>query len=118
MHTLVDDIIVLYFDATKEELSLPLSQFSIWEIDYWSVHKSKDFLAWMKKNHPTIIILFVPDGCTGLWQLLDVGIQRLLKLSMKCSAHRDLVDKATQQIKAGKATHEITLDTTVSMLCD
>jgi hypothetical protein len=116
MHQLVDNIIAPYFEATKRELGLPPSQMSIWKIDCWSVHKSKEFLAWMKEHHPTITILFIPGGCTGLWQPLDVGIQRLLKLSMKRSAHRDLVEEATQQIKAGKATHEIRLDTTMRTL--
>ncbi|KAF7334012.1 ATP-binding cassette sub-family A member 6 [Mycena venus] len=70
----------------------------------------------MKKHYPTIIILFVPGGCTGIWQPLDVGIQHLLKLSMKRSAHRNLVEEASQQIKAGKAMHEIRLDTTMRTL--
>jgi hypothetical protein len=72
----------------------------------------------MKQHHPTIIILFVPGGCTGLWQPLDVGVQRLLKLSLKRSAHRDLVEEATRQIQAGKPTHEIKLDITLPTLRD
>lgn len=48
MHRLVDEIIAPYFEAMKTELNLPASQVSIWKIDCWSVHKSKDFLAWMK----------------------------------------------------------------------
>ncbi|KAJ6569263.1 hypothetical protein B0H19DRAFT_1256912 [Mycena capillaripes] len=34
----------------------------------------------------------------------------------KWSAHRDLVEEATQQIKAGKPTHEIRLDVTILTL--
>ncbi|KAJ7115367.1 hypothetical protein C8R44DRAFT_928432 [Mycena epipterygia] len=83
MHQLVGEIIVPYFEAMKTELNLPASQISIWKIDCWSVHKSKDFLVWMKKHHLSIIVLFVPGGCTGIWQSPDVGIQRLLKLSTK-----------------------------------
>ncbi|KAJ7023688.1 hypothetical protein C8F04DRAFT_899991, partial [Mycena alexandri] len=64
MHLLVDGIIAPYFDSTKKTLGLPPTQFSIWQIDCWSVHKSRLFLDWMKENHPTIIILFVPGGCT------------------------------------------------------
>ncbi|KAJ7101748.1 hypothetical protein C8R44DRAFT_582586, partial [Mycena epipterygia] len=64
MHQLVDDIIAPYFEATKIELKLPASQVSIWKIDCWSVHKSKEFLAWMKLHHPNIIVIFVPGGCT------------------------------------------------------
>jgi hypothetical protein len=118
MHQLVDDIIAPYFEATKTKLGLPSSQVSIWKIDCWSVHKSKEFRAWMKENHPHIIILFVPGGCTSVWQPLDVGIQRLLKLSIKRSAHRDIVDEALGQIQAGKPTSEIRLDTTIGVLRD
>ncbi|KAJ7304728.1 hypothetical protein DFH08DRAFT_639352, partial [Mycena albidolilacea] len=64
MHLLVNLIIAPYFEAKKKELGLPPSQFSIWIIDCWSVHKSREFLDWMKVNHPTIIVLFVPGGCT------------------------------------------------------
>lgn len=63
-------------------------------------------------------MIFVPGGCTGIWQPLDVGIQRLLKLSIKRSAHRDIVDEALRQIKAGKVAHDIRLDTTVGTLRD
>ncbi|KAJ7702629.1 hypothetical protein B0H16DRAFT_1902436 [Mycena metata] len=52
-----------------------------------------------------------PDA--SLWQPLDVGIQRLLKLSMKRSAHRDIVNEALEQIKAGKQPHEIHRDVTL-----
>jgi DDE superfamily endonuclease len=118
MQDLVNDIIAPYFEAKKIELGLLSSQKSIYNIDCWSVHKSKEFLAWMKKHHPNIIVLFVPGGCTSLWQPLDVGIQRLLKLSIKRSAHRDLVAEAVEQIKAGRAAHEMKLDTTLPTLRD
>jgi len=75
MESLVNKIIALYFDKTKEELGLPLTQHSIWKIDCWSVHKSAEIRVWIKKNHSTIIVLFIPGGCTGLWQPLDVRIQ-------------------------------------------
>ncbi|KAJ6549875.1 hypothetical protein B0H19DRAFT_858017, partial [Mycena capillaripes] len=64
MQDLANDIIAPYFEAKKTELGLPPSQISIWNIDCWSVHRSKEFLTWMKKHHPNIIILFVPGGCT------------------------------------------------------
>jgi hypothetical protein len=118
MQDLVNDIIAPYFAKMKIDLGLPSSQMSIWNIDCWSVHKSKEFLTWMKKHHPHVTVLFVPGGCTSLWQPLDVGIQRLLKLSIKRSAHRDLVDEASAQIKAGRVAHEIKIDTTLPTLRD
>ncbi|KAJ8592551.1 hypothetical protein M405DRAFT_686519, partial [Rhizopogon salebrosus TDB-379] len=64
MHDLVDNIIAPYFDKKKRELGLPLTQKSIWQIDVWSVHRSKEFRTWMKNTHPTIILHYVPGGCT------------------------------------------------------
>ncbi|KAF9038788.1 hypothetical protein BDZ89DRAFT_909526, partial [Hymenopellis radicata] len=64
MHDLVDHIIAPYFDATKKELGLPDTQYALWKIDCWSVHKSKDFMDWMRAHHPHIIVLFLPDNCT------------------------------------------------------
>jgi hypothetical protein len=65
MHQLVNEIIAPYFESKKKELGLDPSQFSIWKVDCWSIHKSKEFLDWMKGYHPRIIVLFVPGGCTA-----------------------------------------------------
>jgi hypothetical protein len=116
MRDLVDTIIAPYFEQTKKLLHLPATQASVWKIDCWSVHKSGEFLDWMKKNHDTIIIIFVPGGCTGIWQPLDVGIQRVMKLSMKRSAHRDIVNEVMAQMASG-ATN-IKVDTSLGTLRD
>jgi hypothetical protein len=99
MLKLVDDIIAPYFERKKAELGLEQSQCSLWKIDCWSVQRSREFLEAMKKKHPTIIILFIPGGCTGIFQPLDVGIQRPLKQSMKRSSHKDVVDEASALLK-------------------
>jgi hypothetical protein len=83
MKTLVNDIVAPYFNTKKAELKLPPSQCSLWMIDCWSVHKSEECRSWMKEAHPNIIISFVPGNLTGLAQPLDVGIQQVLKQSMK-----------------------------------
>jgi hypothetical protein len=81
------------------------------------------FLKEMKGKHPNIIIIFVPGGYTGVWQPLDVGIQRPMKLSMKRSAHKDIVDEATALLKPKEGEDEvdyrlIKLDTTIGTLCN
>ena len=114
MEDLVNKIIAPYFNDTKKKLGYGDSQYSVWKIDCWSVHKSKEFRTWMKKKHPTIIVLFVPGGCTGVWQPLDVGIQRVLKLSMKRAAHRDVVAEVQQQLATG--VEVIKVDVTVGCL--
>ena len=68
----------------------------------------------MKKKHKAVIIIFVPGGCTGIWQPLDVGIQRVMKLCIKCSAHCDIVNEVMAQMASGKT--DITIDTTLGTL--
>jgi hypothetical protein len=118
MQSLVNDIIAPYFDKKKHELGLPSSQCTLWMIDCWSVHKSEEFRDWMKKTHPTIIISFVPGNCTGVWQPLDVGIQRVLKQSMKRSAHKDIVVETMTHLDSGTPASMFKLDTTLGTLRD
>lgn len=115
MRILVDTIIAPYFERMKAELNLPSTQCAIWKIDCWSVHKSIEFMGWMKITHPYIIIIFVPGGCTGIWQPLDVGVQRVMKLSVKRSAHRNIVDEVSEQLKSGQ---DLKLDVTLGTLRD
>jgi len=101
MHTFVDDILTPYFKSRKLALSLPLSQKSLWQIDVWSVHRSKEFRSWMHENHPNIVVDYVPGGCTGVHQPCDVGIQWPLKLSMRKSYHEDIVNEFILQLEEG-----------------
>jgi hypothetical protein len=41
---------------------LPVDQKAVLLIDCWSVHKSEEFLSWMKEEYLHLIILFVPGG--------------------------------------------------------
>jgi hypothetical protein len=107
MHTLVDKIIAPYFSKQKAKLGLPKSQKSIWQIDIWSVHQSKEFHEWMKAHHPNIILDFVPGGTTGVWQACDVGMQHIFKHLLKCSYHEDVISAILKQIDDGADIVEI-----------
>ncbi|KZP08147.1 hypothetical protein FIBSPDRAFT_761870, partial [Athelia psychrophila] len=113
MHELVNDIITPYFDGQKEKLGLPPAQ--KWQIDVWSVHRSQEFRTWMKEHHPNIIIHFVPAGCTGVFQPCNVGIQHIMKHSLKRSCHRDIVDEVLGQLDANT---EVVIDKTIGVLRD
>ncbi|KAJ7315140.1 hypothetical protein DFH08DRAFT_820740 [Mycena albidolilacea] len=60
-----------------------------------------EFGLWMAENHPTIQIDFVPGGCTGVGQPLDVGINRAFKHALKVAYHAWLVDALLAQRKRG-----------------
>ncbi|CAK5265356.1 unnamed protein product [Mycena citricolor] len=116
MHSFVDNILAPHFEDTKARLKLPETQYSLWKIDCWSVHRSDEFLTWMKASHPRILICFVPGGCTGLFQPLDVGVQRVMKHAMKLSAHEDVVAEASSLLRSGALVGK--LYTTVTTLRD
>ncbi|THU86591.1 hypothetical protein K435DRAFT_683283 [Dendrothele bispora CBS 962.96] len=105
MRSFVDKILVPYYDKCKIALGLPLSQHSLWEIDVWAVHRSREFRDWMREKHPTIKFTYVPPGCTGVGQACDVGIQRPLKLSAKKSYHEDVVKEVMDHLKGGNCTY-------------
>jgi len=43
MKTFINNILAPYFNKKKLDLKLPPSQKSLWQIDAWSVHRSKEF---------------------------------------------------------------------------
>lgn len=116
MRSFVDKILAPYFDSEKVKLGLPPTQKALWTIDVWSVHRSNEFRDWMHKKHPTIIIDFVPGGCTGVAQPCDVGIQRPFKLSLKKSYHEDIVSDVLAQMSDNAPT--IKIDTRLPILRD
>jgi hypothetical protein len=114
----VNSTIEAQLDQKKKELGLPSCQCSLWMIDCWSVHKLEEFHGWMKISHPTIIILFVPGNCTGVWQPLNARIQPVLKQSMKRLAHKDIVIEMMTHLDSGTPSSTFKLDTSLGTLCD
>jgi DDE superfamily endonuclease len=99
MHSFVNSILGPYFASKRAILGLPPTQKALWQIDVWSVHRSKEFRGWMSQNHDNIILDYVPGGCTGLHQPCDVGIQRPFKHSVKQSYHESIVQEMLARIE-------------------
>jgi hypothetical protein len=55
---------------------------------------------------------------TGITQPLDVGIQCVLKQSMKWSAHKDIIDETMAHLDSGMPTGTFELNTMLGTLCD
>lgn len=71
---------------------------------------------WMWKTHSTIIIIFVPAGCTGLFQPCDVGVQLPIKHSLKKSAHEDIVNEVLRQLDASVSPQKVTIDSGIKVM--
>lgn len=118
MRDYVEKILIPYFERRRLELGLPPTQRFIWLLDCWSVHRSEEFRTWMKTNHSRISMLFVPAGCTGLYQPCDVGIQRVLKHALKRACHVDIVAETVRQLEDGSSAEAVHLDSRVGTLRD
>lgn len=57
MRTFVNDILAPYLERRKAELLLPPHQKSLWQIDVWSVHRSKEFRGWMRTTIPRSLLI-------------------------------------------------------------
>ena len=91
MKIYVNNVLVPYFTAAKEELGLLEIQLCIWQIDCWLVYRSEEFRVWMAAEHPNIQLKYMPGGCTGLWQVCDIGIQRVFKHAICQAAQADMI---------------------------
>ncbi|KAF8594519.1 hypothetical protein BDV93DRAFT_458857 [Ceratobasidium sp. AG-I] len=110
MQRFVSRILAPYFRAQIKQHGLPASQRCIFQIDCWSVHRSAEFRNWMSEHYPWIIILYVPGGCTGLFQACDVGLQRILKLAIRQASHADVVNETLAALESGTSPEAIVND--------
>ena len=117
MKTFVNEILAPYFECVKREKGLLVTQKSLWMIDVWSVHRSKEFRTWMRVSHPNILLDYVPGGCTSILQPCDVGIQRPFKLSVKRSYQEDIVTAMLNQLDCEEASESVVkIDTRLPVL--
>lgn len=93
------------------EYLLPLDSKMILYIDCWTVHRSSEFRDWIKEAHPEFIVLYVPAGCTGIFQPCDVGLQRLFKHNVKKSASQFFIKAVQKEREQGIAPSDIRLPT-------
>ncbi|KAG8726118.1 hypothetical protein FRC12_023690 [Ceratobasidium sp. 428] len=104
----VTKVLAPYFEAQKAKHGLSADQRCMIQLDCWSVHRSAQFRDWMKEHYPWILLMYVPGGCTGLFQACDVGIQRVLKIAIRNAAHADVVTETVNALRSGiKPEHVI-----------
>ena len=63
-------------------------------------------------------MIFVLAHMTSLFQPCDVGFQHIFKLSLKKSAHEDVVQEVLQELQNRKSAQEILVNTKVGVLRD
>ncbi|KAL3675922.1 hypothetical protein R1sor_025870 [Riccia sorocarpa] len=98
----VDRILAPYYVqiCKKHELQVG-EQKMVLLLDCWAVHRGKEFRAFMEKNHPYVLLLYVPAGCTSIYQPADVAIQRPLKARFARSYHEWAIEQVKLSLDAG-----------------
>ncbi|KAJ3005260.1 hypothetical protein NUW54_g4424 [Trametes sanguinea] len=117
----IAEVLDPYFDRQREQdEELSDNSKGLLVIDVWPVHIAKslpdDFLPWMRVSHKNMIIIFIPGGCTGFFQPVDVGLQRIVKHIVKRAAVNFLVASATRKLMAGEKAADIALPTDLPTL--
>ncbi|KAG8707251.1 hypothetical protein FRC09_001934 [Ceratobasidium sp. 395] len=112
----VTKVLAPYFEAQKAKHGLSADQQCIVQLDCWSVHRSAQFRNWMKEHYPWILLMYVPGGCTGLFQACDVGIQRVLKIAIRNAAHADVVTETVNALRSGTKPERIINDQSLPTL--
>jgi len=72
-------ILIPYHKNEIQELNLPQNQKMVWLIDFWLIHKSMEFIQWIKSQHPHLCLMFILANCTSKLQHADVILQPLLE---------------------------------------
>jgi hypothetical protein len=75
MNDFFGKVLLAYLHKQIQQFDLQRNQKLVWLIDCWNVHKNKEFLDWIKKEHPNILIVFFLANCTSELQFVDVIIQ-------------------------------------------
>jgi hypothetical protein len=93
MEALVVRVLDPYFTSSKTQLGLAPAQKCIVVLDVWAVHRSARFRSFIAEKFPYIILQYIPGGCTGKAQVLDVSVNKPLKAHMANHAAEHIYKK-------------------------
>lgn len=88
---------LLQTSNTKHKL--PSTSKLILQLDCLSVHKSKEFVSYIKTNHKFINLVFIPPNCTSKLQVADVVLQCPFKHGIKRRFNEWLANIIEEQIE-------------------
>jgi hypothetical protein len=61
-----ENVMVPNHQVQIELMGLQTHQKLVWLLDCWNVHKSQEFLDWIKEKHPNILVVFVQANCISI----------------------------------------------------
>lgn len=91
MQEYIENVLQPYIAASIRRHNLPPSCKTILMLDCWSVHRSAEFIEYMKK-HPNIILIFIPPNCTSKLQVADTTLNFRFKRHIRNSFNAETLN--------------------------
>ena len=92
----------------------------IWLLDCWTVHNSKEFVAWIKEKHPNIFLIFISANCTSIYQPANVILQWPFKRGFRKEFDiytTTMIDKQLETKEAKDIMLDFCMSTLKPLLC-
>lgn len=110
----LDHVIIPYVAATRSKHGLADDHPALAVFDVFAAHRCSSVLKKLQDNH--IHQVFVPAGCTGELQPLDVSVNEEFKSLLKESFSRWYACEVQQSLDQGIALENIKIDLKASLL--
>ena len=99
-----DKILIPHVKRQRSRYNLP-NQTALAIFDIFAAHRTEDFLGKLRQNN--ISVIFVPAGCTGEVQPLDVAVNDVFKKKLKSKFTVWYSECVQKELLAGKDVDEI-----------
>jgi hypothetical protein len=116
-YAILEFIIIPWLLAKKRSMDLPADHPAILIVDCWYGWKDQDqkkslqsFRDYVFQRYSWLKLLFVPAACTDLVQPADRGMISWLKANMRQTFNDIISAKIMEQLQAGTAPPNVTLD--------
>ena len=109
------NIVVHYLTQKRLQHNCPNSH-ALLLFDCWSVHRSAEWLSYLKSTHPDRHVVFVPAGCTSKAQPADLMLQRPLKNEFSNRYTDWVTEQFKQMVHAGTPPDQVRLDTGMGVM--
>ncbi|VDI04793.1 Hypothetical predicted protein [Mytilus galloprovincialis] len=108
----IDTILLPYIHEQRDRLNLPLKQPALAIFDVFAAHRVESFINKLQKAG--ILIKYVPGGCTGELQPLDLSGNSQIKEVVKSCFTAWYAQQVGMQLKAGKTVKNVEINLKLS----
>lgn len=99
-----ENVIQPYITRKIQQHQLQRDAKALVALDCYSVHRSKEFIDYVKKKHKNVCLVFIPAGCTGKFQVADISLNHVFKSFTRIAFENWAADTMYNQLVAHEGT--------------